>query len=81
MSLTVCKMNSNNRNKYETLYEFIETSEEAILLSQLAMGEKRDDELIFIFAGWNRSIKTYHKDEYTKALLLAEKYKVDYIRN
>lgn len=77
MSLSVCKMDTNNNNKFETLYEFIESPDDAILLSQLAMSEKQDDELIFIFIGYNRSIKTHHKDEYSKALLLAEEYRVE----
>jgi hypothetical protein len=77
MSLSVCKMDRRNNNKYEELYDCIEDPEDALLLAQLAMSNKRDDELIFIFPGWNRSIKTHHEEEYAKALLLAEKYKAE----
>ena len=77
MSLTVIKIDRSCSNEYSRLYECIETPEDALLLAQLAMCNKREDELIAIFPGWNRSIKKYHKDEYDKALILAEKYKVE----
>jgi len=56
------------------LYSGIDTIEEARLLSQLAMIDKQDDELIFISAGWNRDIKN-KQEEYNKALELAEEYR------
>jgi hypothetical protein len=70
---TICKMSTRD-NSYTRLYEGIETYEEVELLSQLAMNNKRDDELIFIFAGWNTGLD---KDQYRQALILAEKYKTD----
>lgn len=77
MSLSVCKMDRSNHNKYKELYENITKPEDAVLLAQLAMCDKQDHELIFIFPGYNKSINKYHRDEYTRALMLAEIYKVD----
>jgi hypothetical protein len=58
------------------LYEFINTIDEADLLAQLAMCNKRQDELIIIMPGWNRGIN--EKPElYQRALKLAEEYKAE----
>lgn len=73
--MTVCKLNQVNHTHTE-LYNCIETMEEAELLAQLAMLDKRDDELIFIFPGWNRGINK-NQQEYERALQLAEEYKAD----
>jgi hypothetical protein len=55
------------------LYEHINTIEEADLLAQLAMKNKKDiNDLIFISPGWNRGIKVN-----SEVLELTEKYKVD----
>ena len=81
----VCKFKTNFYSKetkrndtYEHLYDFIPTMEEAILLAQLAMADKRDDELVFILPGSNLSIDRSEefKKEYEKALELAKKYNV-----
>ena len=81
----VCKFKSNTYNgrtnrkdMYEHLYDCISTMEEAILLAQLAMTEKRDDELVFILPGSNLSIdrRVEFQEEYEKALELAKKYNV-----
>ena len=76
---SVCKL-SRYSKKYEKLYDFIENFEDAFLLSQLAMSEKKDDELIFIFPGWNLGIEQEkYKDAYERALQLAYKYKAEVI--
>lgn len=75
LGLSLCKINTDTGRKTK-LYEDISTFEEARLLSQLAMSNKNDDELIYILAGWNLGIKNF-SDEYKKALELAEKYKVE----
>lgn len=73
MSMSVCKFDSEMKG-YTVLYDCIPTIEDAELLAQLAMIEKRNDELIFIFPGWNRGIN--EKTElYNKALVLANEYK------
>jgi hypothetical protein len=71
--LSVCKMNLEDCNT-ETLYNNIPTMEEAVLLSQLAMCNKENHELIYILPGWNRGIDTRSPEEYTRALELANKY-------
>lgn len=80
-SLSVAKLkNSYNDRRtysYEVLYDCISDPEDALLLAQLAMCEKDDNELIFIFPGVNYSIKTNHKELYKKALELAERCKED----
>ena len=73
MSMSVCKFSSEMKG-YTILYDCIPTIEEAELLAQLAMTEKRNDELIFVFPGWNKGIN--RKPElYNKALVLANEYK------
>jgi hypothetical protein len=72
LSLSVAKL--NDRGKYETIYDCIDTFENAELLSQLAMSNKREDELIIIFPGWHRGIEK-KPEVYKKALELAEEYK------
>lgn len=57
-----------------TLYEFIETYEEADLLAQYEMKRKCGNDLIFIFPGANR---TMSDEERERAKELAEKYKVE----
>lgn len=74
--MNVYVMNTND-NSYRTVYEYVETLEEVDLLAQLAMVNKRQDELVFVFPGFNRGINK-NKAEYEKALELAEKYKPDY---
>lgn len=75
LSLSVCKVNNRTGRKIK-LYEYISTFDEARLLSQLAMSNKHDDELVYILPGWNLGIKKF-PDEYQKALELEEKYKVE----
>jgi hypothetical protein len=58
------------------LYDFIEDINDADLLAQLAMCNKRTEELIIIMPGWNRGIKD-RPEEYKKALKLAEEYKAE----
>ena len=77
VSWTVCKlkqiyMNSVPCYRYDRIYEFIETYEEADLLAQLEMKRKADNELIFIFPGSNRDLS---EEELSRAKELAEKYK------
>ena len=76
MCFSVCIKNFNTQEKYVKLYDDIASFEEAVLLSQLAMCDKKDDELIFILPGWNIGINKNHKEDYKKSLLLAKKYKV-----
>ena len=61
---------------YEVLYEHISDPEDALLLAQLAMCDKDDNELIFIFPG-GINIKKNHEKLYKEALRLAEKYKYE----
>lgn len=77
LALSVCKLNLDT-GKHERIYEFIGNFEDAFLLSQLAMCGKKENELIFIFPGWNFGInRERYKKSYEKALKLAEKYKVE----
>jgi hypothetical protein len=71
---SVCKFNPDKYTGYEIVYEDIKTIGEAQLLAQLAMCEKQDCELVFIFPGWNNGIDK-NKEMYKMALQLAEKYK------
>lgn len=76
---SVCKLqqkyiNSQPCYQYVTLYEFIETYEEADLLAQYEMKRKCGNDLIFIFPGANR---TMSDEERERAKELAEKYKVE----
>ncbi len=73
--LSVCSYNKHI-NTINKLYEGINDINDAIILSQLAMSNKADNELIIIMPGWNLGIKN-HKSLYNNALILAEKYKVD----
>lgn len=76
MGFSVCKLNTIT-NTYTTLYDYIPDINDAELLSQLAMINKKDfNELIFIFPGANRDISKNESD-YKKALELADEYKVD----
>lgn len=73
LSLDVCKLDKD-RKLCDRLYESIPTFEEADLLAQLAMSEKKDNELIIIMPGWNRGIQKY-PEYYERAKLLAEEYR------
>lgn len=75
MSISVCKFDSEMRG-YTVLYDCIPTIEEAELLAQLAMTEKQNNELIFIFPGWNKGIDK-KPELHNKALVLAGEYKHD----
>lgn len=75
LDLSIYKINNVTKRKIK-LYECISTFEEAMLLSQLAMSDKNDNELIYILPGWNLGIKEF-PNEYKQALELAEKYKVE----
>jgi hypothetical protein len=76
LALAVYKLGADRKLK-ERLYDGISTYEEADLLAQLAMSEKRDDELIIIMPGRNRGIKN-HPEEYERAKLLAEEYESEW---
>ncbi len=75
LNLTVCVMHNFKPDKFDILYEFIPTWEEADILAQYAMQNRADEmDLIFIFPGWNRGIdKT--PELWNKAIELAERYK------
>lgn len=75
LGLSIYKINNDTGRKIK-LYECISTFEEAMLLSQLAMSDKNVNELIHILPGWNLGIKRF-PNEYKKALVLADKYKVE----
>lgn len=77
MSLSVCKMDSSNNNSLVALYEFITNPEEALLLAQLAMCDKKDCEIIVISPGWNMGLDKGHTDAYETALMLDRKYRVE----
>ena len=58
--MSVCKLMPHHSGgwDFKTLYEFIDNTEDAYLLAQLAMDERKDhSELIFIFPGHNIDIK------------------------
>ena len=77
MDLSVQKINNRTQERV-CLYKCITNFEDAYLLAELAMAQKKDWELICIFPGWNRSIdkdKSRIK-EYEHALNLADEYKV-----
>lgn len=72
--MSVCKLIplDSGGYTYKTLYEYIDDADDAYLLAQLAMSErKRLDELIFIFPGHNIDIKT-KSELYRYATGLAE---------
>lgn len=70
---SVCKMDTENNNKTEILYDCIEKLEEADLLAQYAMKNRKSyNELIVIFPGWNRGVKAT-----PEILELAKKYKTE----
>ena len=71
--MTVCVMDMRD-NSYRTVYDCIPTLEETDLLAQLAMSNKQDYELVFVFTGYNRGIKDKEL-EYQRALQLAKEYK------
>jgi len=73
MGYSIFKINFDTQ-EHKRLYDCISTIEEADLLAQLAMSNKKDiNELIFISAGWNRDIKS-DPELYNRALQLAEEY-------
>ena len=74
MGHSIYKIDFDNQT-HVVLYECIETMEEAEILAQFAMCNKRTEELIFITPGWNRSIDRYDPELYNRALQLAEEYK------
>ena len=58
--------------EFKILYEYIENTDDAYLLAQLAMSERKDlSELIFIFPGHNIDIKNI-PDLYDEAVYLKE---------
>jgi len=61
-------------HSYRRLYEFIEDLKDVELLAQQAMKKKKDNELVFIFPGWNRDLK---KEEKERLIFLEEQYKTD----
>lgn len=63
-------------NTYERLYEGISDFDTANLLAQFAMSNKRDDQLVFMFPGWNMRLKKDTK-LYNKAKKIAKKYRVN----
>lgn len=66
-----------NTGKLTNVYDFtinIKDIEDIDLLAQLAMSRKKDNELVVIMPGWNRSIKD-NPEEYNRALELENKYK------
>lgn len=79
ISWSVCKLqqkyiNSQSCYQYQTLYEFIETYEEADLLAQYEMKRKCGNDLIFIFPGANRNLSDEEREQVKE---LAKKYKVE----
>jgi len=73
MGYSIYKIDFDTQEK-TILYDCIEDIQKADLLAQLAMCNKTINELIFICAGWNRSINRY-SELYDKALKLAVEYK------
>ena len=77
LNLSVCVLHENG--KWEYLYEFIPTWEEADLLAQYAMTMKSNAmDLIFVFPGYNRSIKYVSPPLWTKVCKLAQKYEAEH---
>ena len=72
---TVCIINTRTA-KIRELYGCIETIEEAYVLSQYAMSfqRKNDNELVFIFPGWNIGIQN-RPEMLAYAKRLAEEYR------
>jgi len=58
------------------LYDYIETIEEADLLAQYAMQNKNTDEIIYIFAGWNRGLTAEQTAE-AERLIKEKEYEVE----
>jgi len=75
MGYSIYKINFDIQT-HTILYDCIDDIQEADLLAQLAMSNKKADELIFICAGWNRGIKG-DSELYSRTLKLAEEYKCD----
>ena len=73
MGYSIYKINFDTQ-KRTILYDCIDDIKKADLLAQLAMCNKKVNELIFICAGWNRSIDR-DSELYGKALELAVEYK------
>ena len=72
LNLSVCIMHEDG--KWEYLFEFVQTWEEADLLAQYAMTMKTNPmDLIFVFPGNNRNIK-YGSPLWPKACKLAQEY-------
>ncbi|MFC0903770.1 hypothetical protein ACFHWD_03580 [Clostridium sp. MT-14] len=76
MEYSIYKVNYINRNKKVCIYDCIDNIEEADLLAQLAMNNKKNDEIIIIVPGWNMGVED-HPKQYEKALELAKKYKYE----
>ena len=75
VSYSVNKISTETKEEV-CLYEYIETIIEAVLLAQLAMYEKKNqNEIIYILPGWNVGLKETYPEQYNRALQLAEKYK------
>lgn len=75
LSLSVCVKHDDRT--YEVLYDYIPSWEEADLLAQYAMNMKDDEnDLIFIFPGWNRGIDK-RPDLWEKACALAQEYRTE----
>lgn len=73
MGYSIYKINFDTQEK-SILYDCIDNIQDADLLAQLAMCNKRVDDLIFICAGWNRSIDR-QSELYKTALQLAVEYR------
>ncbi len=69
--MDVCIVNCKDHS-YRKIFEFVEKIEEAELLAQYAMKNKKMNELVFIFPGCNRE---YKEGEEKSAILLAKKYR------
>lgn len=76
LSVAKAKKDYDGNYNYESLYENISNPDDALLLSQLAMSDKNDTDLIIIFPGWNYCLEK-HDILYKKALELAAKYRYE----
>lgn len=72
MGYSIWKINFDTGEK-TILYDYINDIKDANLLAQLAMCNKKVDELIFICAGWNEGINR-NTELYEKALQLAQNH-------
>ncbi len=64
---------------FRVVYEFVESAEDAMLLSQLAMLQKQSEEIILIAPGSNKGIDK-NPELYSKALRLAQRV-LDYMED